>query len=118
MHAPLASLTFASLAAAALPQGVIELPLQRIKNQSAYGAEFLVGNPPQKAIISADTGSPTYAFESPSPSTLRSLDSCLFKDDIANDHFVNREFFMPARTLLGIWHLRQHIFFHDQVVKR
>jgi hypothetical protein len=66
MHAPLVSLTFASLAAAALPEGVIELPLQRIKNQSAYGAEFLVGTPPQKAIISADTGSPTYAFESPS----------------------------------------------------
>ncbi|KAM0462210.1 hypothetical protein ACHAO4_001411 [Trichoderma viride] len=65
MHAPLASLTFASLAAAALPEGVIELPLQRIKNQSAYGAEFLVGTPPQKAIINADTGSPTYAFESP-----------------------------------------------------
>lgn len=70
MHAPLASLTFASLAAAALPEGVIELPLQRIKNQSAYGAEFLVGTPPQKAIINADTGSPTYAFESPSSSTM------------------------------------------------
>ncbi|KAL5086178.1 hypothetical protein Trisim1_009510 [Trichoderma cf. simile WF8] len=65
MHVPLASLSFASLAAASLPEGVIEIPLQRIKNQSAYGAEFLVGNPPQKAIISADTGSPTYAFESP-----------------------------------------------------
>lgn len=79
MHAPLASLTFASLAAAALPEGVIELPLQRIKNQSAYGAEFLVGTPPQKAIILADTGSPTYAFESPSSSTLsssRNLMSC------------------------------------------
>lgn len=70
MHASLASLTFASLAAAALPEGVIELPLQRIKNQSAYGAEFLVGTPPQKAIINADTGSPTYAFESPSSSTM------------------------------------------------
>ncbi|KAF3057740.1 Candidapepsin [Trichoderma lentiforme] len=65
MHVPLASLSFASLAAASLPEGVIEIPLQRIKNQSAYGAEFLVGNPPQKAIIQADTGSPTYAFESP-----------------------------------------------------
>ncbi|KAL7929336.1 aspartic endopeptidase [Trichoderma chlorosporum] len=65
MHVPLASLSFASLAAAALPEGVIEIPLQRIKNQSAYGAEFQVGNPPQKVIISADTGSPTYAFESP-----------------------------------------------------
>lgn len=62
---PLVSLSFASLVAAHLPEGVIEIPLQRIKNQSAYGAEFLVGNPPQKAIISADTGSPTYAFESP-----------------------------------------------------
>ncbi|UKZ82782.1 hypothetical protein TrVFT333_010580 [Trichoderma virens FT-333] len=65
MYLPLASLSFASLAAAALPEGVIEIPLQRIKNQSAYGAEFQVGNPPQRVIISADTGSPTYAFESP-----------------------------------------------------
>ncbi|RFU78345.1 hypothetical protein TARUN_3867 [Trichoderma arundinaceum] len=65
MHVPLVSLSFASLAAAALPEGVIEIPLQRIKNQTAYGAEFQVGNPPQRAIISADTGSPTYAFESP-----------------------------------------------------
>lgn len=65
MHVPLASLSFASLAAAALPEGVIEIPLQRIKNQSAYGAEFQVGNPPQRVIISADSGSPTYAFESP-----------------------------------------------------
>jgi hypothetical protein len=65
MYVPLVSLSFASLAAATLPEGIIEIPLQRIKNQSAYGAEFQVGTPPQKAIISADTGSPTYAFESP-----------------------------------------------------
>ncbi|KAH0491992.1 hypothetical protein TgHK011_003392 [Trichoderma gracile] len=65
MRAPLLSLSVASLAAAALPEGVVEVPLQRIKNQTAYGAEFQVGNPPQKAVISADTGSPTYAFESP-----------------------------------------------------
>ncbi|KAK5991554.1 Candidapepsin-like protein [Cladobotryum mycophilum] len=54
-----------SLAAAALPVGVIEIPLQRIKNQSAYGVEIMLGNPPQKVITSADTGSPTYGFESP-----------------------------------------------------
>jgi hypothetical protein len=65
MHAALVSLSIASLAAAALPEGVVEVPLQRIKNQTAYGVEFQVGNPPQKAVISADTGSPTYAFESP-----------------------------------------------------
>lgn len=87
MHAPLTSLTFASLAAAALPKGVIELPLQRIKNQSAYGAEFLVGTPPQKAIISADTGSPTYAFESPSVFIIFSVFPCLFENRIADKSF-------------------------------
>lgn len=50
----------------ALPQGVLEIPLQRIKNQSAYGIEFHIGNPPQKVVTSVDTGSPTYGFESPS----------------------------------------------------
>lgn len=115
MHAPLTSLTFASLAAAALPKGVIELPLQRIKNQSAYGAEFLVGTPPQKAIISADTGSPTYAFES--PGAFMSFNIFLKMASLIN-HLVNRQFCMPAGTLLRIWHLRQHIFFHIQVDKR
>ena len=74
MHAPLVSLSFASLAAAALPEGVIEVPLQRIKNQTAYGVEFQVGNPPQKAVISADTGSPTYSFESPRKCPSHSVD--------------------------------------------
>lgn len=50
--------------ASMLPDGVISLPLQRIKNQSAYGLELEVGNPPQRVVSLVDTGSPTYSFES------------------------------------------------------
>jgi hypothetical protein len=50
----------------ALPHGIISVPLQRIKDQGAYGVELHVGNPPQSVVVLADTGSPTYAVESPS----------------------------------------------------
>jgi hypothetical protein len=51
-------------AVVALPDGVISLPLQRIKNQTAYGVELFIGTPPQRVVTSVDTGSPTYAVES------------------------------------------------------
>ncbi|TFB01690.1 hypothetical protein CCMA1212_006298 [Trichoderma ghanense] len=48
-----------------LPDGVIRVPLQRIMNQSFYGMEFEVGNPPQRSWLKIDTGSPTIGFVSP-----------------------------------------------------
>lgn len=60
----LAALCLMPSSAMALPEGVISLPLQRIKNQSAYGLELEVGTPPQRVVSLVDTGSPTYSFES------------------------------------------------------
>ncbi|KAL7811153.1 acid protease [Trichoderma gracile] len=48
-----------------LPDGVIHVPLSRIMNQSFYGMEFEVGNPPQRSWLKIDTGSPTIGFISP-----------------------------------------------------
>ncbi|PTB62167.1 acid protease, partial [Trichoderma citrinoviride] len=48
-----------------LPDGVIRVPLPRIMNQSFYGMEFEVGNPPQRSWLKIDTGSPTIGFISP-----------------------------------------------------
>ncbi|KAL6861977.1 acid protease [Trichoderma novae-zelandiae] len=48
-----------------LPDGVINVPLTRIMNQSTYGMEFEVGSPPQRSFLQIDTGSPTIGFISP-----------------------------------------------------
>ncbi|KAL7942045.1 aspartic peptidase domain-containing protein [Trichoderma barbatum] len=48
-----------------LPDGVSKIPLTRIMNQSFYGMEFEVGNPPQRSFLKIDTGSPTIGFLSP-----------------------------------------------------
>lgn len=48
-----------------LPEGVIRVPLPRIMNQTYYGMEFEVGNPPQRSFLKIDTGSPTIGFNSP-----------------------------------------------------
>jgi hypothetical protein len=50
---------------ASLPRGVIPVPLTRIINQTGYGMQFQVGNPPQKATLEIDTGSDTIGFISP-----------------------------------------------------
>ena len=49
---------------AGLPKGVYSIPLIRWRNQSAYGIEWELGNPPQKVISLADTGSDMMSFES------------------------------------------------------
>jgi hypothetical protein len=62
----LASSLLASHAAlSTLPDGVIRIPLPRIMNQTYYGMEFEVGNPPQRSFLKIDTGSPTIGFNSP-----------------------------------------------------
>ncbi|RFU74999.1 hypothetical protein TARUN_7230 [Trichoderma arundinaceum] len=48
-----------------LPDGVIRIPLPRIMNQTLYGMEFEVGNPPQRSFLKIDTGSNTIGFNSP-----------------------------------------------------
>ena len=53
-------------AAAGLPDGVISIPLKRIINQTFYGMEFAVGNPPQISTLKVDTGSVTIGFNTPS----------------------------------------------------
>lgn len=56
----------ASLAASAVanprrlanvPNGVASVPLYRIMNQTAYGMEVDIGNPPQTTLLLVDTGS-------------------------------------------------------------
>ncbi|KAI9831939.1 MAG: hypothetical protein M1819_004661 [Sarea resinae] len=48
-----------------IPDGVLVVPIIRIENQSSYGMEIGVGNPPQVNILKLDTGSSTISFQNP-----------------------------------------------------
>ncbi|KAH8171866.1 eukaryotic aspartyl protease domain-containing protein [Sarocladium implicatum] len=50
---------------ASVPSGAVLVPLLRDAGQAAYLAELHVGTPPQRMLLKADSGSPTYSFIDP-----------------------------------------------------
>lgn len=56
-------LTILAVLSSCVAESILPIPLTRIKNQTAYGAEISVGTPPQTSHLLVDTGSYTIGFE-------------------------------------------------------